>query len=352
MTHTKILVLVVVMSLLFLNLKILIKKMPIYFIMLISVLFSTIIGTIFVYNYYLASEMDRNYYHEGNRSYYLGGEFMDLESQLNELIESHSADIQRIYFVLKNNDDYILCNFFGESSLTYKVQLGNYFSDESKNQILIPSSSENGIDQLGGTYFLDNKEFIIIGISSIDAYEIQYHAIIPGEIIESIVIVAQAMLTEQSTHLLENSISGLFPDSQISRPAYANADGMSNDYFVIFFILLLGLLNLSFILTSLMEKRKQQQAIFYILGCKRVHIVLLYLMEILMIGITIFFLSVLITKFILFNALNYYDAFFYHVISANQYVRLFLVYTLFITLLLLFQLIRFFRKTPFELKRR
>ena len=338
--------------LLLLNLKTLVKKMPLYFIMIMSVLFFTIIGTMVIYNYYISSTMEKDNSFENTRSYSVAGSFFDIDNQLEALVENSRPVIQRVYVVIKNNDDTIISNYFGESQMLFKVRLGRYLDDESANQIIIPHSTQNGVDLIGKEYSIGNREFLIVGISSIDAYEILYKSLEEKEKIEQVVVVAESNLKEREKNKLVDDINHIFQTEEINMPANISTEMMHSDYFIMIGVILLGILNISFIYISIMEKRKKQRAIFYILGCRKPQLIALCLGEIFIITTISFLLCAGFSKFILFNIINAFDEFFYHALSLNQYFSLYLIYTLLIVFVLLYQLVKFFGKTPIELKRK
>lgn len=338
--------------LLFLNLKTLAKKMSIYFVMIVLVLFFTIIGAIVVYNYYLISASEKDYYREKERSYSLSVEPFYIDEKLDMLLEIHHSDIQRIYVTVRNNNDYILSNYFGESSMAFKVQLGHFFDGNSTNQILIPASIQNGADYIGKTYTVGSEKFQVIGISSADVYEIPYQSLKIKDHIEQVVVVAKSSLKENVKEALVNNMKYIFQTEQIGMPSPTVKQEMSIDYFITFGIILLGILNISYIYISVMEKRKKQQAIFYILGCSKPKLISLYLFEILIIITVVFCLCVVFSKFLLFNIFNALDEFYYHVINSAQYVSLYISCVSPTLFVLLCQFVHFFNKTPFELKRK
>ncbi|MDR1156850.1 MAG: ABC transporter permease [Oscillospiraceae bacterium] len=320
--------------------------------MIVLVVFFTVTGTIVVYNYYLTSNLESRYYIEKERSYTISENFSDIDNQLETLLKEHRSDIQRIFVTFRNNNDTILSDYFGESSMLFKVQLGRFFDDTAANQILIPTNTPNGADYIGQTYRIEDEEFQVIGISSIDAYEIPYQTLKVKERIGQVVVVVVHNLKEDSKKMLVNNIKRIFQTEQIEIPIPPINGALSVDYIIFFSIILLGILNLSYIYISIMEKRKKQQAIFHILGCSRPKLIGLYLSEIFIIVTVSFFLCALFSKFVLFNIFHAFDEFYYHVINVKQYFFLYVGYTSPILFVLLYQLVHFFRKTPFELKRK
>jgi hypothetical protein len=296
--------------------------------------------------------LENKYYSEQERSYSVSENFFDIDNQLKALVEEYRSDIQRVIVAFRNNNDYILSDYFGESTKLFKVQLGRFFDDPSANQILIPESTQNGADYIGETYNIEGEEFEIIGISSIGAYEIQYQSLRVKERIEQVTIVTIEDLKKGSLEALLDGMRRIFQTKQIDMPAPPLTDEMTPDYFIIFGIILLGMLNISYIYISIIEKRRRQQAVFYILGCNRPKLIGLYLLEIFTITTLSFSLCAVFSKFVLFHIFNALDEFYYHAINLEQYFFLYIIYISPMLVILLLQFIRFFDKTPLELKRK
>ena len=323
--------------------------------MIVLVMFSTIMGTVVTLNYFFASSMERDYFNEDQRSYTIDGRISDIDKKFEEFVSDRKSDLQRVYAVIHNKGDLIISNYYGESLMSFKVQLGRYFSDDlpSKKEILIPSNTPDGVDSLGKPYTIGDEEFLIIGISSLESYEIPYDALDSKDEIDGIVIVAKDKLDNKSKALIVGDIERIFGTDKIAYPEEVSDQyQMAPDYLLIIGTIFLGVLNFAFVFRSLLEKRKKQQAVFYILGCRKSRIILLYTGEIFTIVTAVFFFCALFAKYCLYNILNTFDAFFYHVMSAKQYFALYLIYASVVIFITVFQLILWGRKTPFELKRR
>ena len=338
--------------LLFLNLKTLVKKMPVYFYMIILVLFFTITGTICSYNYFLTSNSEKALYRETERSYIIAGNFTDIDKSLNDLFNVHKNDIQRIYVTSLNNGDLVLSNYFGESPMIFKVQLGKYFGDDFSKQILIPFSTPNGTDYIGGLYNIGSEEYRIIGISSIEAYEVPYKALATKDEIDTIVVVAKDYMNKAAKEALITDIQRIFSEHQVSLPPSSGEMDLSTDLLALICIILLGLVNLSYIFLSIAEKRKKQQAIYIILGSTKRRIIATYLGEVMILITFVFLLSALFSKYVLYEILNKFDTFFYYVIDIRHHLLLFILYCVLVFVVLISRLLIHFRKTPFELMRR
>ena len=339
--------------LLFLNLKSLIKKTPLHFAMIALVLFFTVTGTILVYNYYLASKQEDEFWREGERTYSVSGPFVDIDKALDELVQKHGAQIQRVYAVSENGGDRVVSTFYGEPPLLFKVQLGRYFDARDAAQALVPSTLRGGAGRLiGGSYSFHGTEYAVIGVSSIDAYEIPYRALAGREHIGMVAVVSAQGLKDSQKKLLADGIKSIFPENPIAGPSAAVKQPISPDYIMIYLVLLLGALNLSYILVSLMEKRKRQQAILHILGYGAGRLVVLYMAELFVPVTAVFAFSAVFCRFAVLGILNRLDVFYYHVIGLRQYAALYALYAGLVMAVLLHRMLAFFRKTGFEIKRR
>jgi hypothetical protein len=295
--------------------------------------------------------MQSDYYNENLRSFSIEYNSGGFESKIDEFIEKNKPEIQRIYAVLNNGGDNIIANYFGETRKKFKVQMGRYFDSNYEKSILIPFNNDDNYF-VGGTYKINGEEFTVIGINSDDVYEIQYGALDNFDNITDIIIVASNKMNAAAKQKFADKIKAIFKTENVLFADAVQKAAIRQDLFIIMCIIMLGVLNISSVFLCVMEKRKKQQAVFNILGCPKIRLFSIYIFEFFILITVSFILYSLFTKYIIFTILSFYDKFFFHALTISQYLFLYAIYTIPLILVLIYQLIRFFGKTPFELNRR
>lgn len=335
----------------FVNLKTLITKMKMFFYLMFIVFFVTTISILYIFCFYKSSIVKNNNYLEKLRSYTIEYNQSDIDVKLESFTDSNKNDIQRIYVVISNNDDLAISNYYGESPAEFKVLFGKYIDNNSK-QIIIPQEDGISNENIGDYYYIGDEGFLIVGINNLNQYEFPYNALENKNLIQGFVIVTKDNLHGQKQKAFIEDIQNVFQTENIEVPNTENNNSpFGIELFVIFCLVLLGIINITFIYLCLLKKRKKQQAVFYILGCRKINIYIMYIGEILFLTTVFYLICYLSSKFVLFNILNQINNYLYLFLEFKDYLILYIIYSILIIIILLRQTIMFFNKSPYEMKR-
>lgn len=341
------------MTLLFINLRTLLKKMGMFFYLISLVFIFTSVCLLYIYSFSKSYINDRNYRNEVFRSYIVDYNSDGIEEKIDDFINAHKKDIRRIYATVQNKDGITKANYYGESAAKFKVIYGNRAVE--KNEIIVPEKNKNNIFySIGDGYYLFDREYKITGINLTDTYELVYDSSLNDKnILQSWVIVTEALLKDNKQDDFIADIKELFQTENIVLPETEKVESDTNIAFAIIVLLaLLSAINLTFIYHCLLKRRKQQQAVFYILGCSKIKQYRIYIGEMLLITSILYLLCCIFTQFVLFDIMNKVNPIYYLKLGLSEYLMLYFTYTLLIIIILTRKTVMHFKKTPYEMKRR
>lgn len=340
--------------LILLNIKTLIKNNKTMFYLIFIIFFVSSVGVIYIYNYYTLTETKNSVYFEKQRLYTIECGSEKIDEKLQFLVKKYSANLQRVYAYFNNESDAIIVNYFGEAAAKNKVIFGNYLSDNNK-EIIVPqynSSSNKTNKNLDDYYNIKDESFKVVGIGFTSQYEISYEKLNNKSLIQGVAIITNSFFTQSEKKQFSTEMKDIFDSEYVNFPAESsnNPDSLL-DWIIVFGLAFLGILNISFVYVSILEKRKKQQAVFYMLGCKKLHLYALYISEMLIISTIFYLLSVVFTRCILFSILVKINTEFVFVLGVNNICYLYSVFVIIMLVLFVIQSLKFFVKTPYEIKR-
>lgn len=329
------------------NLKALLKKFGMFFYLIAFVFILTAICTLYIFAYTKSSIEASNSYNESYRSYTIAQSGKDIEERIESFISANKKDIRRVYAVIANKDGRTIADYYGESAARFKVEYGNPAA--AKNEITVPDPQKYNI---GDSYKLRDREYKITGISFND-YQIVYDSSLNEEnLVQGWVIVTDKILTGTEQNDFAAQIKEAFQTDNIELPKTERAeDDMNIVYIIITLLALLSIINLTFIYSCLLKRRKQQQAVFHILGCKKSRLFGIYIGEMLFITSILYIVCCVLTRFALFDVLSSLHPAFPLTLEFGEYLILFFIYVALIAIILTCQTALYFRKTPYEMKR-
>lgn len=299
------------------------------------VLFVTDISVFYALNFYHQITDMQSFYDDEARSYSIAYEGEELADRLDGFCADFSKPLKRIYVQLQHHTDRILANYLGESSARIKVFFGRYFHESSIDEILTPRT---GKYQIGDDYFLEGKPLKIIGINAEDVFEIPF-ANIPAHTPLTVTFVTENPLTQKELQQLQTCVSASFGVSTLKLPDGQSANqNILIECIVLVGIVLLTLLNVAYLYSCLLDKRKRQCRIFRVLGCGPVKCGLLYLAELWILSTLLYGLAVLIFEAGILKIMNGISAFYVHALTAETYGGIYVLMLILVTLLNLLNL--------------
>ncbi len=339
--------------LLLLNCRSLIRRAPLFFWLIVLVFGFTTIGLLFTANFWRARELESQAKDAAYFSYAVAPETGDLDAALAAFSAQEAETLQRLYVMLTNGSDRIVANYCGESKKTFKVFYGRP-AEEGKAEIVLPNPMEASAGGLsmGDTYLLGNTPLTVVGIGINDYYETVYSAAAGQGRIYGVVAVTKTQLTGRAQEDFAAHMAQAF-GGEVSLPEpMPKGEILTLDMLLIFGLMVLGMFNLCFLFSAVLEKRRRQQSVFFLLGCGRGRLFSLYIGEMLLLVTLCFSLAALLTHFALLPLLHRLAPAFYACLTLGDYLGFYFASLLLSFALSSVQLVRHFRNTPFEMLRK
>lgn len=319
------------------NIKNFLCKNTLMFTLFVLVFFVTNISVFYTYNFFLQITDMQEFYEDEARSYSMEWRGADvqgpgLEKRLSAFCEEVDVPLKRIYLqrLHENGKDILLADYLGNKSAEIKVYYGNYLTADSLYETVAPRSSNYKIDD---TFIIGGHVFKIIGINTDEAFEIPI-AVWDWDAHAKVTIVTPDELSKNQEQHFTEAIRHIFNVETVALPAErAENRNLFMEFFVIILLLCLTLINVAYIYSSLLEKRKSQCRILRMLGCGRLRCTCIYLLELWMLSTVIYALAALVFDKVIMAAMVQCSDFYYHVLTLPSYLVIYVLMEVFIFLL-------------------
>lgn len=214
------------------------------------------------------------------------------------------------------------------------VILGNYFTEDDfvsgSKYIVINNPTEE--THVGGTVDIDNIEYVVIGINQSNGY---YYNEIPFASVDDYSRITRISLQlneipsyEQKKEVL-SLLKSLFPTSIVSEPVTVDiiviASNMT-EYLICICIILLAVLNTSYLYQYILEKRQKQFVIMRITGCSKVRYCFIALSEVLLVSGISFILCCFISDIFISHIFSEINGNMQYTLTIHHYFSIFLFY--------------------------
>lgn len=342
---------VVINILIIKDLKAFIVKNKMIFILFLLVQVVTLVGLFCAINNFEQSideeiKIDSNY-----RTYQVVTNNKNYNFDSLDILINKFDKLEKVDFVKPFNDDINYCYEYLCNYNDTFIYLGRGLTSEEvkngSNKIVLPF--EMCYDyKVGDTYSVNDKEYTIVGISLGNNFILPYNSIKNTDEEINILFVTNDKLNKKEKNNLFKLIDECFEDYQIIKPinVYINYS-LSNVLEMILYVLLLflGIINLVYLYSYILEKRKKQYAILRICGCTRLKGIAIYLCEILLIALISYVFAILLFKFIVIQVIAKVDIYTTYSMQLISYLYALLIYLL-ITILVLFPYIKKYAYKP------
>ncbi|MDD6489693.1 MAG: hypothetical protein PUG48_07760 [Clostridia bacterium] len=333
------------------NLKIFAARHTMIFVFFILAQIVTLSGVFVTYNYLEQEISTQKSYYEGMRTYTVqlsGSE--NIDENISEVLRSND-NIQRIYTVTVDGD-FIFCgDYYGKSVKKFNVTLGTYLSDDDivkgEKKIVIPLSMSKDFS-IGDMYLFNNEKYEITGVSIDDNFYIPYNSLNDKSLISGVCVVLNDELSSSQSDEFMNRLSGIFKNSVIMPPSEEYGDEMNSFRLVMVIIILLlslGIFNLSYLYSFILEKRKKQYSVLQICGCTKLRGILIYAGEVIIVSVASYILSALLFKFALLPLIMNIDSLTVEAMGISSYLFLFVCYIIIMMCIFLPCVIKYSSKT-------
>lgn len=343
-----------------------IKNNKLLFTVFMLLLISSICGILYSVNLLNNIVIENERVFEDERTYIVTLDNVNREEKLNALI-TEKKDICHVYCLIDNKGETVQADFYGERYKGNKVSFGKWFSDEDvsigEHKVILPNypylssliSSEEYIKyEIGDTYYINEVAFEAIGIGVLTefVYQIPFYSIKDEISISGIAVVTNNLKNKEEIQNYSVYLETLFDGTIIKTPEGMTKtsfwDNYSMEMMIIVCIMSIGIFNLIYIYTYILDTRRKEIAIKRVLGQTIFSSVINYYMEILLLASVCYVFGVLIFKYGILLALKNHGFLFNDSINTAYY---FLIYGIFVALysiVFLPVIIRYVSKSPSE----
>lgn len=343
------------------NLKSFITKKTVIFVFFMLAQIVTLIGVLVTFNYLEQEISTQKSYYDDMRTYtVMLSDSSDTDKKLSDILNKCDY-IQHIYTVSFltpttaedeiNNEYRIYGEYYGKSGLKFNVALGSYLSEtdisDGNKNIVIPASFMTDFN-IGDTYSLNGSNYKIIGSSTDGNFHIPFNSTDDKYQISGVCVTTDRELNSSEANQFKNTLSDIFSEADVISPSgeYGSEfNSFKTVMFIIILLMCLGIFNLSYLYTFILEQRKKQYAVFQICGCTKLKGAFIYLGEILIISTAAYTVSAVLFKFAVLPLVILADSMTVYAMSVYSYVFLFTAYILIMLFVFLPCIIRYTSKS-------
>lgn len=264
---------------------------------------ATVVAFFSVFNYALMFLENAKELQSNCRTYSVSifdGESLD--AQMKKLYEKYADMLTDYYAVMNNGNDRIYCEYIRPSDNI--IQNGKNFSEndfkDGKKQMLFADYSgmtDKKKYKIGEQYELLGEQYEIIGVSYKDVLIIPYGSLKDKSQISEVYMVLNTDLKSVYQDVFLQDVMDIFNADSVSTPsAYSMSTYSSTINYVATFgvIIIIAVINIIYLYSYIMNKRKKETAVFRLCGCSLGKTASMYLTEILFLSAVSYAVAVLI----------------------------------------------------------
>lgn len=241
---------------------------------------------------------------------------------IDNLAKHFVAEFETNNIYIYNNNQMVKAAYLSGNS---KVTFGRGFNENDqyaiKDEIIVNDILQQ--HEVGNYIVIDEIEYKIIGINLVnDIYnEITYNSFLNRYNITYITIELRDIPTDEQIKIIEQRIKELYPESTIAEPSKVNfldyyAD--STDYIIAVCIIVLSIINISYLYSYMLEDRKYQIYIYRLCGISNERLIQSLTSEIMFLSSLVYVISSIITYYVN-TKLDY-------AMTIKEYIIFFIIY--------------------------
>ncbi|MCD8095728.1 MAG: hypothetical protein LUE12_06320 [Ruminococcus sp.] len=227
-------------------------------------------------------------------------EFSKLEDSVAKADKISGVDNVRI--TLESNDADIYAYY--ENSGT-NISFGSYFNDDDSNQIIIGNLTYLGGEEIGSTVTVQSVDYLVVGkMNYVDHCEVNFSSLGNSKNISEVTVILKHPPSTAKKNSIYTELSELFPNAQITVPEstdYFSDYASDSSIYVTIALVIMALVNISYLYNYLLRRRKNTYAIYQICGCTKLKGACIFLLELLILSIIPFIAALLIYRLFLEN---------------------------------------------------
>lgn len=341
------------LSLLFKNLKHLIVKDRLVFILFLVGQLLCIMSVMYEYTFLRSSNthMSTDSSHK-TISVSIDGEYTaeQVKNKINSIVDERD-NISQLFFV--NGDLHIDCMYPGTKII---VSAGKYFSKESFNagakEIILSTGFATLDEHVGVGHTLDGEEYTIVGLTAGSYNIVPLNSYARVDELNDLNILLEAPPDDKEISSWSAYLAKLFPGCAVTPPERVNASVSQDALPIVGIIIFIAALNIAFIYRYILQRRKKQYAIFRLSGCSKAGMAFLSYAEVFIWAAAVFMLSAAFYMVIDSVIAKYwFEDYFNFELDLRGALNLFLIYIVITLLVYIPTISAFCKKNPLEMRR-
>lgn len=336
------------------------------FVIFMLLLISSLCGIFFIVNFVNNIVIANSNDFEKERTYIVSVDNLNREQKMDTLI-SEKLEVILVSVLFNNDGAVIRADYYNKNSFVNNVSFGKWFSEEDiiegNNKVVLPNypylSKNQNFDsydkyEIGDSYYINGISYDVIGLGILSelVYQIPYNSIPSIWSFSAITIVVDDYKTTEEIENFSTYLGNLFNGTMVEIPTEATRISLWKDYLseliLIIGIMSLGIFNLVYLYTYILDTRKKEIAINRILGCTKLSAIASFYWESFLLTSFAFLLSVIIFKYGVLLLLKGQGSLFMDTLTFSRYLIVYVIYIVIFSVVFLPTIIYYVKKLPVE----
>lgn len=279
------------------------------------------------------------------------------ESVIVEGEDEQSDFLPYIKFRLEYNKDLNDYSLYNEYLNNFSMSKGRFFTYKEyasdKNLIVLPIEGKEEL--LGETIDFLGKKYTVIGFSGDVDFQVPFKTVGGDNIIKYISILDDNVIMIQDYYKLREAFVSVMGDQVLFPPVnavdFSEIKFFNSIIYISVALAVVSAINLAILFRYVLNSRRKQLAIFLINGCTRNKLRRMYIIEILMISVTVFLVFSCVYHFVILPKLSFFFDYIRDVYNFKTYIYMFVIYLISIYIFLNIVIVSGSHKSPVVLLR-
>lgn len=276
------------------------------------------------------------------------------KEQVNEAYEQFSSQRKDILFafsIFQDNGNMIAASH----SHTPYLYFGRYFTSKDMTDgtaVAIVSKSLYEEYHDHSQIRIKGQPYEILAYSDRAFTEVPFHSLAQDVELDAMQVFFKKMLSKSMVDALGEQLAGAFPTSLVKLPSAPDIQAVSKNLYQSYLsilIVIVALLNLSFLYRYILNKREKKYGVYRICGCSTGKGFLLYFTEIMVITSAFYLLTAILFHFGIERLLPLMNDTLGYTLFLADYLVFYAVFIVLVSLIFIPAIIKFNQKRPIDL---
>lgn len=257
-----------------------------------------------------------------------------------------------IAFRLEFNEDLNDYSLYNEYLDNFSMIKGRFFTYEEyagdKNLIVLPADGKE--EFFGKTIDFLGKKYTVIGYENGVDIQVPFKTIGGDHLIKHIGILDDNVIMIQDYYKLREAFVSVMGDQVLFPPVnaidFSEIKFFNSIMYISIALAVASAINLAILFRYILDSRRKQLAIFLINGCTRNKLRRMYIIEILIISVTVFLVFSCVYHFVILPKLSFFFEYIAEMYNIRTYIFIFVIYLISIYIFLNVVIVSGYHKSP------